>query len=332
MMNAMTRTRKLLLPAPMGRAGWELIAQRADIQAVPFAVDMPTAGFHALLADAEGVALIATPFGEAEIRAGPAIRVVARLGVGYDRVDVPALTRRGIPLMVTGDANSPSVAEQALYFMLEFAKRGAALNAMVREHRWMDRWSEALPTDLFGKAVLVVGFGRTGTRIARACLALGMTVRVYDPYVEPAVIAAAGCIPERDLDVALRHADFVTLHCPKTAETTGMFGAARLARMKPSAYLVNTARGGIVDQPALHAALTAGVIRGAALDVFDREPPASDEPLLRLPNVIAAPHLAGVTRESFDRMAVVGVTNLLSVLDGKPRAENVINPEVLARR
>lgn len=328
----MANTRKLLLPAAMARVGWDLLAKREDVLAVPFALDTPTDGFHALLADADGVALIATPFGAAEIRAGPRLRVVARLGAGYDRVDVPALTRRGIPLLVTGDANSPSVAEQALYFMLELAKRGAALNAMVREHRWMDRWSEAPPVDLFRKTLLVVGFGRTGTRIAKPCLALGMTVRVYDPYVEPAAIVSAGCIPDSDLDAALPHADFVTLHCPKTPETLGMFNAARLARMKPTAYLVNTARGGIIDQPALYTALTTGVICGAALDVFEREPPERDEPLLSLPNVIAAPHLAGVTKESFERMAVSGVTNLLSVLDGKPNVENVVNREVLARR
>ena len=329
---AMANTRKLLLPAPMARVGWDLLAKRGDVRAVPFDVNAPTTEFHALLVDAEGVALIATPFGEADIRAAPRLRVVARLGAGYDRVDVPALTRRGIPLMVTGDANSPSVAEQALYFMLEFAKRGAALNAMVREHRWMDRWAEALPVDLFGKTLLVVGFGRTGTRVAKPCLALGMTVRVYDPYVEPAAIASAGCVPERDLDAALPHADFVTLHCPKTPETVAMFNAARLARMKPIAYIVNTARGGIIDQPALYIALTTGVIRGAALDVFDREPPAPDEPLLSLPNVITAPHLAGVTKESFERMAASGVSNLLSVLDGRPNAENVVNREVLAHR
>lgn len=322
---------KVLLPSTMARVGWDLLAKRGDVKAVSFDVNLSTADFHALLSDAEGIALIANPFGEAEIRAAPRLRVVARLGVGYDRVDVPALTRRGIPLMVTGDANSPSVAEHTLYFMLEFAKRGAALNAMVREQRWADRWSEGLPADLFRKTLLVVGFGRTGTRVAKACLALGMIVRVYDPYVEPAAIASAGCTPERDLDSALPHADFVTLHCPKTTETLGMFNAERLARMKPTAYLVNTARGGIVDQPALYAALTTGIIRGAALDVFDREPPASGEPLLTLPNLIASAHLAGVTKESFDRMAMAAMTNLLSVLDGKPRAEYVINQEVLTR-
>ena len=331
MMNAMVSARKLLLPAEMVRAGWDLLAERGDVQAVPFDVTTPTPAFHSLLVDAEGVALITTPFGEAEIRAAPRLRVVARLGVGFDRVDVPALTRHGIPLMVTGDANSASVAEHALYFMLELAKRGAALNAMVREGRWMDRKSEPLPLDLFGKTVLVVGFGRTGTRIARACLALGMTVHVHDPYVESKVIEAAGCVRQSELDAALPHADFVTVHCPKTAETLGMLNVARLARMKPTAYLVSTARGGIIDEPALHAALTAGVIRGAALDVFDREPPAPDGPLLKLPNVIASPHLAGVTKEASHRMAVCAMQNLLSALDGRPNADNVVNREVLAR-
>ena len=315
----------------MARAGWEVLERRADVQVVRFDRDASAADFRALLADADGVALINTPLVAEDIQAGRRLRVVARHGVGYDMVDVAALTRRGILLMVTAEANATSVAEQALHAMLAFAKRGAAFDAMVREHRWNDRWSEERPAELFGKTVLVVGFGRCGTRIARFCLALGMTVRVYDPYVEPAAIAAAGCVPEADLDTALPHADFVTLHCPKTAETQGMFDAPRLARMKPAAYLINTARGGIIDQRALHAALTTGVIRGAALDVFEREPPAPGEPLLELPNVIASPHMAGVTREAFDRMSVGVAHNLLSVLDGAPIVENVVNREVLAR-
>lgn len=332
MMKPMAKTRKLLLPRAMARPGWEILARRKDVQAVPFDPNVSTADFHALLADAEGIALITTRFGEGEIRGAPRLRGVARHGVGYDMVDVAALTRRGIPLMVTGDANSPSVAELTLYFMLEFAKRGAALNAMVREHRWTDRLSEALPVELHGKTVLLVGFGRIGARLARACQALGMTVNVYDPYVAPVAIASAGHVPEGDLDVALGGADFVSIHCPKTTETQGMFSAARLARMKPSAYLINTARGGIIDESALYIALTTGVIRGAALDVLEREPPSPEDPLLRLPNVIVAPHMAGITKESLDRMAAAVANNLLSVLDGKPNVEDVVNREVLARR
>jgi D-3-phosphoglycerate dehydrogenase len=232
---------------------------------------------------------------------------------------------------VTGIANSPSVAEQALYFMLALAKRGASLDVMVKQSRWADRLAE-LPVDLFGKTVLIVGFGRIGSRVAKSCLAIGMTVLVYDPYVQAGAITAAGCAPVSELNAALPRADFVTIHCPKTGETRNMFDAARLARMKPTAYLVNTARGGIIDEPALHKALTSGALAGAGLDVFDQEPTSPDNPLLKLPAVITAPHMAGVTKESFDRMAIAVATNLLEVLDGKPNMDHVVNKEVLLHR
>jgi D-3-phosphoglycerate dehydrogenase len=138
-----------------------------------------------------------------------------------------------------------------------------------------------------------------------------------------------GYEPVQDLDAAVARADFITIHCPKTPETVGMFNAARLARMKKSAFIVNTARGGIIDEKALHDALSQNRIAGAALDVFDQEPTPQDNPLLSLPNFIAAPHVAGVTREAVDRMAIVAVQNILSVLDGKPIRDNVVNKEVL---
>ena len=322
---------KLLLPSTMARAGWDVAKRRVDIEAVPFESSMPTAAFHTLLGDVDGVALGLTPFAEAELRAAPRLRVVARIGVGYDSVDVAALTRHKIPLMVTGTANSPSVAEQALFFMLALAKRGAAMHAMVRDGCWADRLNEP-PVDLFCKTVLVVGFGRIGKRISHACLALGMTVLVYDPYIAMPRVEAAGCVPVDQLDAALGRADFVTIHCPKNNETIGMFNAARFARMKRAAYLVNTARGGIVDEAALHAALTQGTIAGAGLDVFDQEPPLNENPLFDLPNVITAPHIAGVTVEAFDRMAVATVQNLLDVLDGIPDMDHVVNREALAGR
>ena len=215
-----------------------------------------------------------------------------------------------------------------MYMMLMLAKRGAELNALVTDNQWNKRMS-TIPVDLYGKTVLVVGFGRIGTRSAKRCQAMEMTVLVYDPYVSAAAIEAAGCEPVTDLEAALPRADFVTIHCPKTPETVGMFNAARLARMKPSAYLVNTARGGIIDEPALHKALTSGKLAGAGLDVYEQEPTPADNPLTKLPNVISAPHMAGVTAESLDRMGRETARNILSALDGKPIRENVINKEVL---
>ena len=320
---------KLLLPSTMARAGWEVAEARSDVEAIAFEANMPAAEFHALLGDVHGVALGMTPFAQAELQAARNLRVVARIGVGYDAVDVALLTKHDIPLMVTGTANSPSVAEQALFFMLALAKRGEMFDLMVREGRWAERFNE-FPVDLFGKTVLVVGFGRIGSRISSACLALGMTVCVFDPYVAASAVTAARCTPVDELDIALGQADFVTIHCPKNSETIGMFNANRLARMKSSAYLINTARGGIIDEAALHSALTEGTIAGAGLDVFDQEPPQPDNPLFNLPNVILAPHIAGVTLEAFDRMAVSTVQNMLDVLDGKPNMDHVVNTEVFA--
>src|SRR5262249_19593873 len=152
---------------------------------------------------------------------------------------------------------------------------------------------------------------------------------VYDPYKPVDEIRTAGYEPVADLDAALPRADFVNIHCPKTPETVGLFNAARLNRMKPSAYLINTARGGIIDEAALYDALTSGKLAGAGLDVFAQEPPAVPNPLFELPNVIIAPHMAGVTREAVERMSEQTALNLLSVLDGEPIRQNVINQDVL---
>jgi D-3-phosphoglycerate dehydrogenase len=322
-----TGKKKLLLPDTMARPGWELARSRADVDAVPFAPTAPNPEFRRLLHDAEGVALTSTPLSAADVESAPRLRAVGRIGVGYDAVDVAALNARGIPLMTCGTDNSPTVAEYALFMMLSLTK-GATMDALPRQGRWAERYS-FLPTELLGKTLLVVGFGRIGTRIAKRCLAMDMAVEVYDPYVSAEAVRAAGCKPVADLDAALARADFVTLHCPRTKETAGMFDATRIAKMKPGARLINTARGGIVDEAALYAALAGGKLAGAGIDVFSPEPPLTDNPLFTLKNVIVAPHMAGNSRESLDRKSLTVVRNLLSVLDGAPRTEYVVNPEAL---
>ena len=322
---------RVLVPNTMGTAGWELLKTREDVEAIGFANSVSTEDFRALLescSELHGVILGLTRFGAEECARTRGLKVVARIGVGYDTVDVPALSSHRIPLMVVGTANSISVAEQAVFFMVALAKRGAELQALVHTGQWEQRF-KVLPIDLAGKTVLTIGFGRIGTRTAKRCLALEMTVLVYDPYIGSDVIRAAGCEPVADLDAALPRADFVTIHCPKTAETTGLIDAVRLRRLKPTAYVVNTARGGIIDEAALETALKSGQLAGAGLDVFDTEPAPIDHPLLKLANVLTAPHMAGVTRESVDRMAVQAVRNVLSVLDGQPIRENVVNQDVL---
>ncbi len=323
-----TNRRKVMVPHTMGAEGVDLLRARDDIETITYQATIGQAALLPMLNDIAGIALAGTPYRQTEIEASPAMQVVARIGVGYDTVEVPPLTARRVPLMVAGTANSTSVAEQAFHLMIALAKQHEALDRLVRDGRWGDRHG-GLPMELSGKTVVIVGFGRIGTRLARRCLAFDMQVLIYDPYVDPAAIRAAGCEPVADLDAALTRADFVSIHCPKNPETVGMFNASRLAKMKPSAYLVNTARGGIIDERALHAALTAGQIAAAGLDVFAAEPTPQDNPLLKLQNVVASPHMAGVTTEAVAAMAVQTAKNILSVLDGRPIRENVINKEVL---
>jgi D-3-phosphoglycerate dehydrogenase len=326
-----TNRKKVLLTESMSKRGRQLLDARGDIESIGFANTIAEAEFQALLkaeAPVNAVALGGTRFGAKELAAAAEMRVVARIGVGFDAVDVAALTAKKVPLMVAGTANSPSVAEQAMFMMLALAKRGAELHALVQNDKWNSRL-QTVPVDLFGKTVLIVGFGRIGTRTAKRCQAMEMQVLVYDPYKARSEIVAAGCEPVAELDEALPRADFVSIHCPKTAETVGMFNAARLARMQRSAYLVNTARGGIIDEAALFEVLSSGRLAGAGLDVFAAEPTPADNPLLRLANVISAPHMAGVTHESLDRMSLETARNILSVFDGAPNRDNVINTEVL---
>jgi D-3-phosphoglycerate dehydrogenase / 2-oxoglutarate reductase len=326
-----TNKNKIFITESMSQQGRALLNVRDDIETVEFPNLISAGDFEALLvehAPVHGVALGATRFGEPELEASREMKVVTRIGVGYDAVDVTALSRRKIPLMVAGSANSPSVAEQAMFMMLTLAKRAVEMHALVKEGNWRARLGK-LPYDLFGKTVLIIGFGRIGTRTAKRCLAMEMNVLIYDPYKSDEEIKAAGCEKVADLDTALPRADFVSIHCPKTSDTVGMFNAARLKLMKPSAYLVNTARGGIVEEAALYDALSSGELAGAGLDVFEQEPPPLGHSLFELPNVIIAPHVAGVTREAVDRMSVQTALNILSALDGEPIRQNVINQDVL---
>ncbi|MGJ5096053.1 hydroxyacid dehydrogenase [Bradyrhizobium oligotrophicum] len=322
---------KILVTESFSAKGRALLAARDDVEMIEFPNMISAADFSVLLAShapVHGVALGATRFGEPELVAAGDMKVVTRIGVGFDAVDVPALSRHKVPLMVAGTANSPSVAEQALFMMLTLAKRANEMHAMVKDGTWGSRLG-VLPFDLYGKTVLIIGFGRIGTRTAKRCLAMEMQVLVYDPYKPAADITAAGCEPVTDLDAALPRADFVSIHCPKTPETIGLFNAARLRLMKPTAYLINTARGGLIDEAALYDALASGRLAGAGLDVFEQEPPPVGHALHMLPNVIMAPHVAGVTREAVDRMSEQTARNILSVLDGEPIRQNVINQDVL---
>src|ERR1700682_974494 len=198
-----TNRKKLLLPTTMSKAGCALVEARDDVEGVSFVPTVPKAELHRLLEDVAGVALGVQPFSDPDLDAAPLIEVVSRIGVGYDAVDVPALTKRKIPLMIGGTSNSVSVAEAGVFLTMSLARRGAQMNALVREGRWHDRYKE-MPVDLYGKTVLIVGFGKIGTRSARRFAAMETNVLVYDPYIYSETIRGNGYEPvdHRDADGA----------------------------------------------------------------------------------------------------------------------------------
>jgi D-3-phosphoglycerate dehydrogenase len=279
---------------------------------------------------AHAVIVRATRIDRAFLAHAPELRIVARHGVGYDAVDVPALTERGIPLTVTPDANAICVAEHALMLMLSTARGTAAYDRKTRALEWS---TPPVPTtfDLNGRTVLVMGFGRIGGRVARLCKAFEMTVLVRDPFIPPNTIKGAGFVPVKDLHAGLAAADIVTIHLPSSAETRGIVSAEFLAQMKPGAVLVNTARGTLVDEAALAGALRSGHLAAAGLDVFWDEPVRADNPLLAAPNVVLTPHSAAATEQGLRRMALSCADSILACFRGELDEEVVINREVLRR-
>lgn len=302
------------------------------LKAPGITLDHPGAATGGPLADrlrqADALIVRGTVVDEALLAKAERLRVVCRHGVGYDLVEVPALTRRGIALMITPEANAASVAEHALMLMLSLARNVGPISAAVRRGEWRVRGQSAT-FELGGRTVLILGFGRIGTRVARLCTAFGMRVTVHDPYLPKGTIRGAGFEPVIDRDAGLADADIVTLHVPANDATRGMVDAAFLARMKPGAVLVNTARGTLVDEAALEGALRSGRLGAAGLDVLRVEPMAERLSMLGLENLVVTPHVAASTAEGLRRMAWDSAGNVLDFLAGCPDGDAIVNGEVL---
>ena len=265
----------------------------------------------------------------------PSLSVLARPGIGVDNIDIPAATERGICVMNTPDTPTESTAEHAVAFIMNLAVRVFEGDRALRAQADWDVRKQITGVELLGKTVGVIGLGRIGSRVAEICAqGLKMRVLVYDCYVGKAKAEALGAELRDDLMEVVREADFLTVHVPNTADTRGMINASVFAAMKPTAFLVNCARGPIVDEKALIAALREGSIAGAGLDVFNPEPPAPDNPLLTIPNTICTPHTGSFTEDGKRNTAVAVVEGVLTVLNGqRPEAPaQLVNPQVWDRR
>jgi D-3-phosphoglycerate dehydrogenase len=264
-----------------------------------------------LLRDVDAVLASTDDFSRRVLSSAPRLKIVSRFGVGFDTIDVAAATELGVWVTTTPGTNEHSVADHTLTLILALARH---LVPMANQTR-AGKWERTAGIELGGATLGLIGFGRIGRQVALRACAFGMEVLIYDVYQDVGAASACGA-RYAPLEEVLARADVVSLHAPATPQTRGLINAHTLAQMKPTAYLINTARGELVDEDALLHALLQGTIAGAGLDVFSREPPDPANPLLALPNVLATAHVAGITTQSVARMADLSVENILAVLRG----------------
>ncbi len=324
------RKRVLIVTALPDPAAEATLAQACDV------VRLPRQTQEALLHEAPGVQGIIAGGGIVRVtrevfERAKTLRVVASIGAGFDAIDHEAATEFGVPLVNNSGVGHRPVAEHTLGMMVAMAKDFRRADRTLRDQGWSVRQTYAGPQiglELNELTVGILGLGHIGKEVARKCIAaFDMRVLAYDPYVSSETMQSLGVTKvERLLDM-LPQCDFVTVHVPYNPETEHLIGAQELQAMKPSAFLINTARGPLVNNGALVEALQAGTVAGAGIDVFEPEPPPPDHPLLSLDNVLVTPHIAGVTSVTMRKLARGAAQQVLQVLRGE-RPPRLVNPEV----
>ncbi|MGH6714886.1 MAG: hydroxyacid dehydrogenase [Bradyrhizobium sp.] len=312
----------------------ELLRARHDVRLDRLENESAEAEFAPVLRDAHAYQIgaardeLAPHFhvGAALLRRAPNLLIVSSNGAGFDPVDVEACTKAGVLVVNQSGGNAHSVAEHVIGMMLTLSKRIIEADRALRRERGVNR-NDLMGTEARGRTLGIVGIGHVGRRVAELCKGLlGMKVLAYDPHLSADEIASRGA-EKVELDALMRRSDYVSINCPLTRETRGMIGMHEFSLMQPHAYFITTARGFIHDEAALEEALRNKRIAGAGLDVWSKEPPPPDHPLLKFDNVLASPHTAGVTREARENMGRIAAEQMLHALDGK-RPPRIINPEV----
>jgi len=329
---------KVLLVEHIHQAAEDLLAKRMEI-VLP--EPQNAAGILAAISDCDALIVRNTKIARQMMEAAPKLTVIGRHGVGYDTVDIKSANDLRIPVVYTPAANTEGVAEIAVGFIICLGRKIVQAHITMQSEKLisdtvamtaMTKRSGLVNADIWGKTLGVIGVGRIGSSVSRKMVAaFNMQVLGYDPYVDAKTLAGYGVQKIDKLEDLLPQCDFVTLHCPGGAETRHMINARTLALMKPSAYLINTARGTIVDATALVQAVQKKQIAGAAVDVYDPEPPRSGDPLIHMENVIVTPHYCAQTEESLYNMGTTVAQGVIDVLDGK-KPRYLVNPEIWEKR
>jgi D-3-phosphoglycerate dehydrogenase len=311
----------LLIAGKLHPEGLALL-DRTDRVTYDYVEEVSEPSYAPLIGKADGLVIRTQPLSAATIADASGLKIVSRHGVGYDSVDVAALNKRRIALCVVGDVNSLSVAEHAMMLILACAKQAIRADRAVRTGPW--GWRNALEArEISGKRLLIIGYGRSGRQLAEMAEGFKMEIRAFDPILVERGWPQGTVSPVTSLSDGLAWADVASVHVPKSGRP--ILGQEEFAHLKPGAIVVNTARGGIVDEAALASALADGRVAAAGLDVFDDEPPERNHPLLAFDQVLLSPHIAGLTQQAAERMAVSSVQNVIDFFAGRLDPDLIVN-------
>ena len=288
--------------------------------------DFSSDSLIAKLQDVDGIALRTAKLTKDVLEKCHKLKIVSRHGVGYDNVDLNYLNEKKIALAITGTANAVTVAEHVMAMFLNICKIIKQSDRLVRDGKFTEKSSLPDFFELYEKNIFILGFGRVGKALAKRCLGFETKVYVSDPFIDISIIKENNCIPV-DFDEGLNIADFISVHMPLNEKTKNMISKIQLIKMKKTCILVNTSRGGIINEQDLIWALTNKEIYGAGMDVYEQEPPSIDNPLFKLNNIILTPHIAGLALECRKRMAVETCENVLHYLNDRSKLNvtNIIN-------
>ena len=319
---------KIGLVGSIHELGWEVL--RSQGHSIIEVTDVSANNLKKELADVSGIVLRTAQMPNEVIDACPNLQIIARHGVGYDNVDLNYLNKKKIALGVTGTANAVSVAEHVMTFFLQLTKNIHLSDELTRKGKFQEKGNLPAFFELYQKNVLILGFGRIGQAVEKRCLGFEMNVYVYDPYVSKDTIEKMGCHSIL-IEDGFKLADFVSVHLPLNDKTKNFINAKSFQEMKDSCVIVNTARGGIINEQDLYQALKDKKLRAAGLDVYEQEPPPSDHPLFDLSNVLLTPHNAALTLECRMRMAVEVCETVSFYLKNKEKLnlQNIINRKEL---
>ena len=316
---------KVIIIQPLRPEGYKVFDEHPDIE-WEVVEDISPRNLAAKIADADAVTVRVAPLPVESLERAVKLKVISRHGVGYDNVPVDYCTQRGIPVAITADANSVSVAEHAMFLMLAAARNAIFMDRSVRDSRFSAR-SERTGLELHGRTLFIVGFGRIGRQLASRARSFGMEILVFDPYFEG---NADSIEIVRRLEDGLPRANVLSLHLPLTGETHNLIGRNELALLPEKAIVINASRGGLVDEDALVEFIRSGRLHGAGIDTFAAEPPAADSPLFGEPQIVLSPHSAALTEESLNAMGRLSVQNAIDGIRGQLKPEMVVNPSVLS--